>query len=1266
MNDATQVGTIPAIFLSICPNCGGEITSDRLTLGLPCDACLPYIPKDNSIDSIVSALSASGNLKRFRDIYEIERKAKDFSDFFKSVLGFEPWSLQVAWSKRVISGQSFVALAPTGVGKTTFGMVMALFLDGKSYIIMPTKLLSKLFTKKLLSTIDGAGGKITKKILLVDRSGEKIKREVEAGDYDILITTSMFLARNEKLLEGKKFDFIFVDDVDSYLRQPKNVERVLKLMGLSTDDINSLKEIMMRKYSVIRDRQKSQNEKIDEFSKISMDVEKIRRNLRGVLVVSSATAKARAGTIRYFRELFGFEISPQTTALRNIEDTFIGFGDKGEVTKAKGDVFHRVFEVVKRCGKGAFIFVNSEYGKPAVQELKDFLVSRGIPACTYEEFGDAEQDSFRRGEIQAVIGISSLRNPLCRGIDLPDAVRYTVFAGVPRFIFSMGDIDEPAKMLGVLISLRPILGKKAFSFIESMRKYSGMRAEDIQRYPAIIDRIESIKKFIKDTLSDPQILAKIKESEDVPLRVVEGDNGVNKFRFVVADSSAYIQASGRASRLYIGGLSKGLSVVVVDDPKAFSQLKKRLRLDILDITFKPFDEVNIDGILKKIDEDREKIRLILAEGEDFIRVREGDFYHSSLHSGSASDFIKPPKSAVLIVESPNKARTIANLLGKPTRRKVRVNGSSQDVWEVSRGDLNITILASGGHMFDLPFTYQGRGLNGKDYYAVQIRGGKVFIPMYMEIRRCRVCGENFFGEGICPYCGSKDFESKSNVFEVIRRVCLEADEIFIATDPDHEGEKIAWDIFLSIPKYGKDIKRAEYHEVTKKAILGALSSPRDINLDLVKAQIVRRITDRWIGFVMSEELQKKFDKIWLSAGRVQTPVLGWLIKREEEMKKKVGLLKFNGDFGISDFIRIDDPAEAKGVGKLIRKLRGRRRKNEEDEKRRIENSKINVSFELLETYEVELDPPPPLNTADMLKEASGRLKFSAPETMALAQQLFESGLITYHRTDSYHVSDVGISVAKEYIFETMGEDFFRPRSWAQEGTHECIRPSRNLSPDELRISARIGNISVSEKAISLYEIIFGRFIASQMRRCGVLKGKIKVRASFQVNDIFKELSKESEINLKIIEDGWNKALFLPIPNFAKYLLDKKKIEFETGDFSYSFVSPVPPYTQGTLIDEMRKRGIGRPSTWAYIVKTLLDRGYCIERGGYLIITSLGKQVYEYLSNHKDFAIYTSEDYTRQLEEKMDKVERREESYVNILHELFTKLYPFFQSRIQAK
>lgn len=1239
-------GEIPSLFLNMCINCDGEISAHRLSLGMPCESCLPEIPEDRSLQSIIKELDKLGRLKKLKYLYDFEEKVQSFKVFFRDVVGHEPWALQVGWARRALAGQSFVALAPTGVGKTTFGMVYALFINGKSYIIMPTKILSKFFKRRLERIIEVLN--INKKILFI--SDAKSKELLDLDDFDILITTSMFLARNEEKILRKRFEFIFVDDVDSYLKQPRNVERVLRLMGLTDENMADLKNLLRRKYELLRDR--NNQDKLSEFAEINQAVVKIRRMVKGVLVLSSATAKARPSTVRYFRELFGFEISPFVSSLRNIVDVYYTIEghikEQSDISDAKLQTYDKVREVIKRLGKGGFVFVNSEYGKEAVYELKRFLERRGINCVTYEEFDEGNQERFRRGEIDVAIGISSLRNPLCRGIDMPEAVRYAVFAGVPRFVFSIDDIDEPLKLFNLLISLKPILPqpKKVFSYIELMRRYLGMRKEDVERYPAIAEKISNIKKIIKEEISNPEVLRRIKESDLVPIRIGE----TIKFKFVVADSAAYVQASGRTSRLYIGGLSKGLSVLIVDDLKALNQLKRKLRLENVEIDLRDANQVQLDKVLEEIDKDRANIKRFIG-GETIEKISDG---------------INPPKISLFIVESPNKAETIARLIGKPIRRRLEENGHFIDVWEVSRGDQNINIVASGGHIFDLPYEYSSRGITGDyDYYSVYMirnEGRTMFVPKYAPIRRCRKCGENFFGADICPYCGSSNYDDKLRTIKAVRKLSLEADKIYIATDPDQEGEKIAWDIFLALHKTGKEIHRAEYHEITRKAILNALENPRGLRLSLVRSQILRRTTDRWVGFVMSEELQKRFDKIWLSGGRVQTPVLGWLIKREEEMKNKVGIFRFKKEeLGISDSIRIEDKEEAKRVSKALQKLKGRKRRNEEDEKARLDNAKVKVKIELISTEEVELKPPMPFSTSDMLKEASARLGFSAPETMQLAQILFENGLITYHRTDSHHVSDVGISIAKEYISENFSPALFVPRTYEKEGAHECIRPSRNLSPDELSISVKIGTILIPEKAIKLYDLIHSTFIASQMRSVGVLKGRIRTKVLWSANGEEFFISKESTINLKVLYEGWNKVLFLPIPSLAQKLLMDGEVEFETGDFSFYYVPSVPPYTHGTLIDEMKEKGIGRPSTWAHIIKTLIDRGYCIERSGYIIITNLGKQVFRHLSSSERFRKYTSEDYTRLLEEKIDKVENEQEDYFQILSEIHRELFANYET-----
>ncbi|MEO0169832.1 MAG: DNA topoisomerase, partial [candidate division WOR-3 bacterium] len=287
-------------------------------------------------------------------------------------------------------------------------------------------------------------------------------------------------------------------------------------------------------------------------------------------------------------------------------------------------------------------------------------------------------------------------------------------------------------------------------------------------------------------------------------------------------------------------------------------------------------------------------------------------------------------------------------------------------------------------------------------------------------------------------------------------------------------------------------------------------------------------------------------------------------------------------------------------------------------------------------WEEEKSPPPPYTTDTILQDASLKLKLSAQKTMQVLQDLFENGVITYHRTDSTRVSDVGkYSVAKVYIEKVFGEDMFYPRSWGEGGAHECIRPTRPITPDELRLMLNIGSIQLEDpkNALRVYSLIFNRFIASQMKPAKVKMADLIIT--------FNGFAHVEEIVKEIVEDGYNLVL--------------KNITAIKGDITikgvkFSKVSKALPYTQGTLIQEMKKRGLGRPSTYAQIVQTLLERGYVIERRGYLFPTKLGISVYRFLKSR--FDEYVSEDFTRKLEKEMDEIEEGKKEYMDTLRELY--------------
>ncbi|MBC7129930.1 reverse gyrase, partial [Candidatus Bathyarchaeota archaeon] len=571
------------------------------------------------------------------------------------------------------------------------------------------------------------------------------------------------------------------------------------------------------------------------------------------------------------------------------------------------------------------------------------------------------------------------------------------------------------------------------------------------------------------------------------------------------------------------------------------------------------------------------------------------------------DFVK---TALLVVESPTKARTISRFFGKPSKRKI----GNLTVFEISIGEFILNIVASMGHLYDL--------VVDEGFHGVKIENGK-FLPIYDFIKKCRKCGEQFSGLDFCPKCKSTDFYSKKDVVDVLRALALEVNRIFIATDPDIEGEKIAYDVYCSIYPVNNNIERLEFHEVTRRAFLQAIKKRRNINFRMVEAQIVRRIEDRWIGFELSRKLWIKFKNHRLSAGRVQTPVLGWIIERTLEARKKKNVLfaTLSNDLKIS----IENPILHFSIKELSE---------------RIKYLKAKITG--LKTEERIVNPPPPYTTDMLLRDASAKLNFSASKTMMLAQDLFEVGLCTYHRTDSTTVSATGISIARDYLNEKY-PGLFTPRKYSAEGAHECIRPTRALDLQQLKNMMALGFLRFPKKLtldhMRLYDLIFKRFIASQMRAVKLLYQNFQVILNGNQTFI--------EHPVQVLEEGFNKVLPIKLAHSVE------EGEYAIKNAKIVSLPAAKLFTEGEVIALMKERGIGRPSTYAKIISTILERRYVITVKNKLVSTKLGLKVHQYLSSN--FANYVSEETTRRLESLMDSIEEGKVNYQEVLRDLYDEI-----------
>ncbi|WP_456463643.1 reverse gyrase [Persephonella sp.] len=1144
---------IPIIYKNMCPNCGGDISSERLFKGLVCENCLPEeVPREDLCDLL--------GYGKFIDVCQLWSKVKDFKGFFRDIIKNDLWSIQETWATRFFLNISYALLAPTGIGKTTFGLVLSKYLkdkeNKKSYLIFPTQMLVNQAHERLVSFGVSEEDIIayTSKFAKTKKKQEELKDRIKNNDFKILLTTTMFLYKNIDIIPKGEYGLVFVDDVDSVLKTAKNIDKVLMLLGFSQEDIEYTLKFITFKQNLFKKGQPTE-EDFELLQHWQSKVQKIAEKRKGVLIVSSATSNPRSKRVNLFRELLGFEVGRPSLTLRNIEDIY----EKPE------DVWKKSIEVINRLGKGGLAFLSSSETKETLEKYVEFLNKNGITAVSYEELMD-RIDEYREGKIQVAVGFASYRNPLARGVDLPDVIRYAVFVGVPKLQFNIRFEEEFVHLYYFMLSLTPFLARKKlldplqikqlYDYINYLKIYAFIPAEKLE--PEKLEKMRKIQLYVKSLIEKPEVFSAVQQSPEITLRK-EGDT----FILTTADVTGYIQASGRTSRLYAGGLTKGLAYLLVDDEKAFYSLQKKVRWFSEDIQFKPVDQVDLQDILKKIDQDRKKVKKVLS-GE-FIKEERQSFL-----------------TTVVIVESPNKARTIANFFGKPLRRKLK----NLDAYEIAIGERFLTIVASKGHVYDL---------NKEEYYFGVKKNGDL-VPIFEPID-----------------------QSKDQIIKSIRELDLEVNEIFIATDPDTEGEKISYDLYLNSLPYNYNIKRAEFHEVTKRAFLEALQNYRNFDVNLVKAQLVRRIADRWIGFTISQYIQQKLHRHWLSAGRVQTPVLEWIIDRTDQAKQKIAIVRVSIN-GYPFEFQFEDRKKAKWFYDHLEF----------------------VLIKELEKKEENLFVKP-FTTDLMLSEAARELRFSPQETMQLAQDLFEAGLITYHRTDSIRVSEAGVYVAKEYITENFGEEYFRPRTFSTAGgAHECIRPTRPMDADDLRSMIYTMNLQgITNRHIKLYDLIFRRFIASQMRETVVEK------TTYQLKGFDQEL--QEDVLTRIIQHGYD--LILPV---RIYSIPEGKVDVKDKK-SYHLKPKVPYYTFATVIQDMKEKGIGRPSTYAATVQKLLDRHYIIERRGYLFPTKLGRTVISFIKKREDIYRFVNESYTKELEEIMDRVERGEADYQKELEKLFEEL-----------
>lgn len=1083
---------IKVVYAGLCHSCGGDLSSDEI--------------------SSHSCFRRNSPLCYFK----YETLYQEFIEFFEKAIG-SPRAIQKFWARRILNGESFAAVAPTGIGKTSFGAVMSLFLALKgrrSYIILPTTLLVKQVVENIQEYADKLGIDLgvnedeNSKITLLHYHGRLKEDEKERffqllqKDFHILVTTTQFLAKHFDDINGingakRTFDFIFVDDVDAVLKASRNVDRILMLLG---------------------------------FRKTA---EGWKGEAKGCLMVSTATAK-RGQKVQLFRQLLNFDVGSTTHAVRNIEDI---------VVEAEEASLETLRKILLQMGGGGIIFARSS---DEAEEVYRWLSESRLRIGLVTSGRTKDYELFEKGEIDYLIGTAYYYGTLVRGLDLPERIRFAVFYGAPVFRVRVEDIDSASP--GIIKTL-------AFIFRE---------CDEVKPFLQILPTIDR----------KPGEMAKLREAlKTVVARgeVAGKDVAFKGHEVIFPDIRTYIQGSGRTSRLFAGGITKGAAFLFEKDPNILSAFIERAKF--YDIEFKPTQEVDFEELKREIDESRNRYR------------KRGEF-----------DIIKP---TLFVVESPTKAKQIARFFGQPSIKVLTAGDFTSAViaYEVPTPERVLIITASLGHVTDL--------ITDRGFHGVEVDGVSRFVPVYASIKRCRKCSYQFTEErDSCPKCGGDIDDSKGRI-AMLRRLAKETGFVIIGTDPDSEGEKIAWDI-KNLLSGCAEIRRAEFHEVTRRALMEALANLRDVDENLVKAQLVRRIEDRWIGFVLSQKLWQVFHDTNLSAGRAQTPVLGWIIERAKEgrERRKVAVIR---EFSLY----LED----------------------------VDERELELEISLLNERIEERNPLPPYTTDAMLRDANAILKLSAKETMKIAQDLFERGLITYHRTDSTHVSEVGLRIARDYL----GDDY-QGRSWAGEGegAHECIRPTRPVDRNTLERLIHEGVIQAEDLKwahLALYDLIFRRFMASQCKAYAVKIAEYKITANgkeFREERVVEALGKAYQLYRWSV---WVKDA-LPVGRF------KVKAEIRS-------IPKAPLYTQSDVVQLMKEKGIGRPSTYATILDRLFVRNYVGERNGRIYPTRRGIEVFEFL--RKNYGGFVSEDRTRLLEEKMDAVERGELDYLEALEELYQEI-----------
>ncbi len=550
---------------------------------------------------------------------------------------------------------------------------------------------------------------------------------------------------------------------------------------------------------------------------------------------------------------------------------------------------------------------------------------------------------------------------------------------------------------------------------------------------------------------------------------------------------------------------------------------------------------------------------------------------------------------LVIVESPAKVKTIKKFLGK-----------------------NYEVTASQGHVRDLP----------KSQLGIDVEHD--FEPKYITIR------------------------GKGDILANLRKEAKKADKVYLATDPDREGEAISWHLSKALKLEGKDAKRITFNEITKNAVKSSLKNPREINMDLVDAQQARRVLDRMVGYKISPVLWAKV-KRGLSAGRVQSVALRIICDKEDEINA----------FIPEEYWTLEVTLGVNGEKKpIVAKLVGRDRNkltiSSEDQMKQILKDLEGATYSVASVKKGERSkkPPIPFTTSTLQQEASKHLNFATQKTMRIAQQLYEGidikgsgtiGLITYLRTDSTRISVEAQEAAEVFITEKYGEEYVQKSQKDKKSdvkiqdAHEAIRPS-----DINRTPAMVKE-SLSRDQFRLYQLIWNRFVASRMTNAVYETTSVKIEANgYQFSVSASKVTFEGFLSVYTLDVNKEDKVTLSGSLDTSSELTLKELEDKQH-----FTQPPAHFTEASLVKALEERGIGRPSTYSPTITTLLARRYIIKENKNLFVSELGEVVNKIMK--EAFPVIVDEHFTANMESLLDKVEEGKIQWKSVISNFYPDL-----------